>query len=74
VVIADELNVAVYFGLVSEEDVVSLIEEKPPKVELVITGRYASERLQSMADYVTVFQEVKHPYQEGINAREGIDY
>jgi len=74
VVIADELNVAVAFGLVSEDEVVELIKSKPPKVELVITGRYATENIKSMADYVTVFEEVKHPFQQGINAREGIDY
>jgi len=45
VVIADELNVAVAFGLVSEEEVVELIKSKPPKVELVITGRYATENI-----------------------------
>jgi len=74
VVIADELNVAVAFGLVGEEDVVELIKSKPQKVELVITGRYATENIKSMADYVTNFEEVKHPFQQGINAREGIDY
>ena len=74
VVIADELNVAVAFGLVSEDEVVELIKSKPPKVELVITGRYATDNIKSMADYVTVFEEVKHPFQQGINAREGIDY
>jgi len=50
---------AVAFGLVSEDEVVELIKSKPPKVELVITGRYATDNIKSMADYVTVFEEVK---------------
>ncbi|WP_018963315.1 cob(I)yrinic acid a,c-diamide adenosyltransferase [Coprothermobacter platensis] len=74
VVIADELNVAVNFGLLSEEAVLNVIREKPEKVELVITGRYATESVQELADYVTFFEEKKHPFQKGIKARQGIDY
>ncbi|NPV88909.1 cob(I)yrinic acid a,c-diamide adenosyltransferase [Coprothermobacteraceae bacterium] len=74
VVIADEINVAVAFGLLKEEDVLELIRQKPEHVELVLTGRYATEALREQADYLTEFVELRHPFQRGISARPGIDY
>jgi len=62
---------AVAFGLVSEDEVVELIKSKPPKVELVITGRYATDNIKSMADYVTVFEEVKTPISAGHKCQRG---
>lgn len=74
VVILDEINVAVAWKLVDLEDVVSLIRERPPKVELVLTGRYAHRQLIEMADLVTEMKQVKHPYEKNILSRQGIDY
>lgn len=73
-VILDEINVAVDFNLIPLEDVLRLLREKPGKVELVLTGRYASPELVKDADLVTEMLEIKHPYQEGVLARKGIDY
>jgi len=73
-VILDELNVAVDFGLVPLGDVVSLLNRKPDSVELVLTGRRAHPDLVGMADYVSEIREVKHPFHESIQAREGVDY
>jgi cob(I)alamin adenosyltransferase len=73
VVILDELNVAVGFGLVSVEDVMGLLDMKPPHVELLITGRMAPPELIDRADMVTEMREVKHPFNEGVLARAGID-
>jgi cob(I)alamin adenosyltransferase len=73
-VVLDELNVAAGYGLVHLEDVVRLIREKPPQVELIITGRHADERLIEMADLVTEMVKIKHPYDRGIKARKGIEY
>ncbi len=73
IVILDEINVAIYFQLIKEEDVISLIKNKPNKVELVLTGRYASKNLISLADLVTEMKEIKHYYSNGIEAREGIE-
>lgn len=72
-VILDELNVAVGFGLVSPEDVLGLLDLRPPHVELLITGRMAPPELIERADLVTEMREVKHPFNEGVLAREGID-
>jgi len=74
IVILDEIITANYFELVSINDIISLINEKPENLELVLTGRYASKELIEMGDLVTEMQEIKHPYQKGIEARKGIDY
>jgi len=73
-VVLDELNVAIAYDLVGLDEVVKLIEDKPPRVELIITGRHAPERLVEMADLVTEMVKVKHPYDKGIKARKGIEY
>ncbi|HHH80214.1 MAG TPA: cob(I)yrinic acid a,c-diamide adenosyltransferase [Thermoplasmatales archaeon] len=73
-VILDEINVAIDFNLVALKDVLKLVEEKPEKVELVLTGRYASPELVKHADLVTEMLEIKHPFQKGVLARKGIDY
>ena len=74
VVILDEINVALDFNLITLEDILKLIEEKPEKLELVLTGRYAHPELSKIADLVTEMLEIKHPYQSGVTARKGIDY
>lgn len=73
-VVLDEINVASAWNLIKVEDVLGIIEAKPSNVELVLTGRYADERLISRADLVTEMTEIKHPYQQGIKARKGIEY
>lgn len=74
IMVLDELNMAVDFGLLDENAVVDLIKGKPTELELVITGRNASDRIIELADYVTEMREIKHPYQQGIMARKGIEY
>jgi len=73
-VILDEINVAVDFNLIKEEDVLSLLDEKPEKMEIVLTGRYASKEIMKRADLVSEILEIKHPYQTGITSRKGIDW
>ena len=73
-VILDEINVAINFGLVELNDVIELVKEKPKKVELILTGRGAKKELLKVADYVTEMREIKHPYSRGLLAREGIEY
>jgi cob(I)alamin adenosyltransferase len=73
-VILDEINVASAWKLIDVKDVIKLIDRKPPKVEIVLTGRYADRRLIDKADLVTSMDEVKHPYRNGIEARKGIEY
>ena len=74
IVILDEVNVALHFGLVELEDVLDLIRNKPEHVELVLTGRRAPEELIEVADLVTDMREVKHPYRRGMPPRPGIEF
>ncbi|MFC2071166.1 cob(I)yrinic acid a,c-diamide adenosyltransferase [Chloroflexota bacterium] len=73
-VVLDEVNVAVAWKLVELDEVVRLIKEKPPNVELILTGRQADAKLVELADLVTECLKIKHPYDKGIMARKGIDY
>jgi cob(I)alamin adenosyltransferase len=73
-VILDEVNIASAWQLVDIEKVAALIKEKPPQVELILTGRFADQRLIDLADLVTECKKVKHPYDGGTMAREGIEY
>jgi cob(I)alamin adenosyltransferase len=54
--------------------VVKLIQDKPENVELILTGRYADKRLVKLADLVTEMVSIKHPFDEGVDARPGLDY
>ncbi len=74
IVILDEVNVAIYFNLIEEDDVLGLIREKPENVELVLTGRNAPKSIIEIADLVTEMKEIKHYYKDGVPAREGIEY
>lgn len=73
-VILDELNVALDYSLVRLDQVMEIINSRPPHVELVMTGRYAHEKVIEAADLVTEVTLVKHPFYKGIEAREGIEY
>lgn len=73
-IILDELSVAVHYGLIGVDRVLDLIHNKPVHTELIITGRNAPEALIMAADYVTEMKLVRHPYEEGVQARPGIDY
>ena len=73
VVILDELNVALHFGLVTTDEVLQVVQTRAPQVEVVITGRRAPQELIDMADLVTEMQEVKHYYTKGVLSRDGID-
>jgi cob(I)alamin adenosyltransferase len=74
IVILDEINVAVDFGLISIEDVLSLIETRPRHVELVLTGRSAHPNVVRAADLVSEVLNIKHHYDSGVEAREGIEF
>jgi cob(I)alamin adenosyltransferase len=73
-VILDEINVAVDYGLVKLDDALALIDACPETVELVFTGRGAKPAVLERADLVSEIREVKHPYQKGFVSRVGIDY
>lgn len=72
-VILDEICVAHFFGLVTEDEILALMELKPESVELVLTGRYAPQAIIDRADLVTEMKEIKHYYNIGVMARDGIE-
>jgi cob(I)alamin adenosyltransferase len=74
IVVLDEINVAIGWKLIELSDVISLVEEKPAAVELILTGRRAEPELVKRADLVTEMLKIKHPFDAGIAAREGIEY
>jgi cob(I)alamin adenosyltransferase len=73
-VILDELNVAIDYGLLPLEEVLQLLRERPKGVEIIITGRYAPKEIIEIADLVSSVEEVKHPYQKGIVGRKGVEW
>jgi cob(I)alamin adenosyltransferase len=73
VIMLDEANVAVHFGILSTDDLLRLIDDKPERVELIFTGRRAPQQLIDRADLVTGMREIKHYYQTGVRARNGIE-
>jgi len=74
IVIFDELNMALYYELLDLKEVIQKIKGKPDNIEVVITGRRATEEIIEIANLVTEMKEVKHPYQKGVEARRGIEY
>lgn len=73
-IVLDEINVAVNFSLISEQEVLELIRKKPFELTLLLTGRYASDKIKKIADMVSDVNEVKHHYNVGIEGRAGIEY
>ena len=73
-IILDEINVTVDFGLVELADVLELLESRPDTTEVVCTGRYAPQEIMDMADLVTEMKEIKHPYANDIPARKGVEF
>ncbi len=73
IVIFDEINVAHFYNLISVDEMLKIIEDKPDRVEIVFTGRYAPEEVINAANLVTEMKEIKHYYNEGVNARDGIE-
>ena len=73
ILVLEEINVAVSLGLVSEAALLSLIAIKPPHVEMILTGRGATDGILQAADLVTEMKGVKHYYEKGVRARAGIE-
>jgi cob(I)alamin adenosyltransferase len=74
IVVADEIIGTVSSKLLPVAKAVSLITDKPASVDLILTGRSVPKKLIKMADLVTEMREMKHPYQQGILAKKGIDF
>ena len=74
IVILDEINLAVDFGLISLSDLLQLIDSKPETFTLILTGRNARSEVLDKADLVTEMVERKHYFNKGVPGRKGIEY
>ena len=72
-IILDEVNVVVDFGLLNLDDVLAVARKKPSQMHLIFTGRHAKEPLLDMADLITEMRLLKHYYDQGVVARRGIE-
>jgi cob(I)alamin adenosyltransferase len=73
-VVLDEINYAIGYGMLDAEQVAETLRAKPEMVHVILTGRNAHPLLVELADTVTEMREVKHAYQKGILAQRGIEY
>ncbi len=73
-IILDEINYAVKFGLLAVGDVLGLLKKKPRPLHLVLTGRDAQPEIVDAADLVTEMRLVKHPFEKGVKAQKGIEF
>lgn len=73
-VILDELTYLPHYKIIDEQEILTVLEQKPEEQHVVITGRYASDKLIALADLVTEMTEVKHPYKNGIKAQKGFEF
>ena len=73
IVVLDEINTAVHFKILPEKDVLDFLDRRPAGIDLVLTGRYAPASFIDRADLVTEMKEIKHYFDRGVKAREGIE-
>ncbi len=74
VVILDEINVAMDYGVVKVSDVLTMLRKRRPAVEVILTGRSAPRAICRLADLVSEVREVKHPWHRGMAQRPGVEY
>jgi cob(I)alamin adenosyltransferase len=72
-IVLDEINTAVHFGVIPLKDIRNLLERRPKNVELILTGRWAHKEIIEQADLVTEVRRIKHYFGKGVPAREGIE-
>lgn len=73
IVVLDEINIATYYRLLDPDDIIDILKSREPKIEVILTGRYADEKIIEFADLVTEMKEIKHYYYKGVEARKGIE-
>lgn len=74
ILILDEILGVIENNILTEDQIISFIEGKPTSMELILTGRKLPSTVASKADYISEILAVKHPFEKGIGAREGIEY
>ena len=72
--VMDEILTAVEKGFIDEQILLDFLDQLPDEMEVVLTGRYPSEKVLAKADYVTEMRKIRHPYDQGLAARQGIEF
>lgn len=72
--ILDEILISLRDGYIKEGEILEILDSKPKDLELVLTGRYVTEKIVKKADYVSEIKKIKHPFDKGIMGRRGIEY
>ncbi|MDR4497005.1 MAG: cob(I)yrinic acid a,c-diamide adenosyltransferase [Candidatus Scalindua sp.] len=73
-IILDEINYVIGYGLLPVEEVLTVLGKRPDRLHIVMTGRDVHERVIEKADLVTEMREIKHPYSKGVKAQKGIEF
>ena len=73
-VILDEINYAIGYGMLDPVRVVEILKSKPEMVHIILTGRNAHPTIVELADTVTEMRQIKHAYEKGVMAQRGIEY
>jgi len=74
ILILDEINISLRDGFLKEGEILDILNSKPEKLELILTGRGATEKIIKKADLVSEIKKIKHPYDIGIKGKKGIEY
>lgn len=72
--ILDEILISLRDGFLKEEEILDILDSKPKKLELILTGRGATQKIIEKADLVSRIEKIKHPYDRGVERRQGIEY
>ena len=73
-IILDEINYVISYGLLPVEEMLTLLEKKPRRLHLILTGRDAHKKIIEKSDLVTEMKEIKHPFSKGVKAQKGIEF
>ena len=73
-IVLDEIFTAIEAGVLSEYEVREFVSNAPKNLEIVMTGHNPPEKILELADYITEMKEIRHPYDEGVQARFGIEF
>ncbi len=73
IIVLDEINVSIWFGLIDKYDVIEFLNNRPENIEIILTGRYAPHELIKYVDLVSEMNDIKHYYSDGVQARNGIE-
>lgn len=74
IIVLDEINIALDKKLLSIQEVINLIKQKPRDLHLILTGRSAPKEMIQLADLVSEVKEIKHPFRKGVLAQRGVEY